>query len=213
MSCAAKSREPNRPTTIIQIDGEDHKPCPRCNRTLPLTEEFWYRQVGRKGGFGGYCKGCHDGFAKTPEAQASHKDASLRYTRKRQADNPEVVRAALRRWRRENPDKYRPLARHHANKRRAQENKTDSTLSASVNDIKELLANRTFCPLCRRKMVIDTANQYNPRSKQIDHIVPLNVGGTNVLSNLRVICRECNVSRPRDGSDFQGPVALWAVAL
>ena len=32
-----------------------------------------------------------------------------------------------------------------------------------------------------------------------DHIVPLARGGTNALSNLRVLCRSCNSSRGRGG--------------
>lgn len=31
----------------------------------------------------------------------------------------------------------------------------------------------------------------------VDHIVPLSQGGTNELSNLRVICADCNRARSR----------------
>jgi 5-methylcytosine-specific restriction endonuclease McrA len=49
-----------------------------------------------------------------------------------------------------------------------------------------------------------------PNSKELDHIVPLGVGGTHTVGNVRIICRDCNLRRPKDGSDYVGPIALWA---
>jgi hypothetical protein len=63
------------------------------------------------------------------------------------------------------------------------------------------------CPLCRVRLI---DMPYLPDSKELDHIVPLGVGGTHTLGNVRIICRACNIRRPRDGSDYQGPVTLWA---
>lgn len=47
-----------------------------------------------------------------------------------------------------------------------------------------------------------------PRQKHVDHIVPLVVGGTHTVGNLRVICRTCNLTRPKDGRDVQ-QITLW----
>lgn len=63
------------------------------------------------------------------------------------------------------------------------------------------------CPLCG---VALTDTPYLPNSKELDHIVPLNAGGTHTIGNVRIICREGNLARPRDGSDYTGPVTLWA---
>lgn len=52
---------------------------------------------------------------------------------------------------------------------------------------------------------------YLVNSKELDHIVPINVGGTYTIGNVRIICRQCNQQRPKDGSDYTGPVTLWAV--
>lgn len=65
------------------------------------------------------------------------------------------------------------------------------------------------CPLCEVRLVNEP---YLPASKELDHIVPLNVGGTHTLGNVRIICRTCNIGRPKDGSDYTGPVTLWALA-
>lgn len=48
-----------------------------------------------------------------------------------------------------------------------------------------------------------------PQSKELDHIIPLNVGGRHILANLRIICRRCNLLRPKDGSDVIGDPSLY----
>lgn len=48
-----------------------------------------------------------------------------------------------------------------------------------------------------------------PQSPEIDHIIPLNIGGRHVLANLRVLCRRCNLLRPKDGSDIEGDASLY----
>jgi hypothetical protein len=63
------------------------------------------------------------------------------------------------------------------------------------------------CPLCGIRMR-DQGGK--PDSKELDHIIPINVGGTHTHGNVRIICRLCNQRRPKDGSDYSGPVTLWA---
>lgn len=67
------------------------------------------------------------------------------------------------------------------------------------------------CPLCGTWM---TGKPGKPNSKHLDHIIPVNpsVGGTHTHGNVRIICRTCNLKRPKDGSDYSGPVTLWATA-
>lgn len=65
------------------------------------------------------------------------------------------------------------------------------------------------CKLCSCWM---TNRHGRPNSKHLDHIVPLGVGGTHTHGNVRIICRTCNLRRPKDGSDYAGPVTLWAQA-
>jgi hypothetical protein len=57
-----------------------------------------------------------------------------------------------------------------------------------------------------------TSKPGQPNSKHLDHIVPVNVGGTHTHGNVRIICRLCNLKRPKDGSDYTGPITLWATA-
>ena len=55
-----------------------------------------------------------------------------------------------------------------------------------------------------------TDKPFLPHSKELDHIVPLHVGGTHTVGNVRIICRRCNTARPIDGSDYCGQVSLWS---
>lgn len=93
--------------------------------------------------------------------------------------------------------------RHHSLARRAATTAGDVT----AHHIAELLRRRHQCPLCGTRM---TNRHGHPHSKHIDHIMPLCVGGTHTIGNLRVICRTCNLQRPTDGSDYTGPITLWA---
>lgn len=55
------------------------------------------------------------------------------------------------------------------------------------------------CPCCGVWMV---SEPYTSRSKELDHILTLHAGGTHTLDNVRVICRACNLSRPKDARDL-----------
>lgn len=54
-----------------------------------------------------------------------------------------------------------------------------------------------------------TGIPFQPNSKELDHIVPLGCGGTHTVGNVRIICRGCNLSRPKDGRDYAGQLSLW----
>lgn len=64
------------------------------------------------------------------------------------------------------------------------------------------------CPLCSVSL---TSRPGLSNSKHLDHIIPVNIGGTHTHGNVRIICRTCNFKRPKDGSDYSGPVTLWAL--
>ncbi|MEV6737890.1 HNH endonuclease signature motif containing protein [Streptomyces sp. NPDC051104] len=64
------------------------------------------------------------------------------------------------------------------------------------------------CLLCS---VVLSDEQGLPTSKHLDHIIPIAIGGTHTIGNVRIICRTCNLSRPKDGSDLLGhQPTLWA---
>lgn len=98
----------------------------------------------------------------------------------------------------------RGRTRHHASDWRRR--KRGSDLTGPVET--EMKAASYGCPLCDVVMV-DVP--LTPWSKELDHIVPICVGGRHVRLNARIICRQCNMRRPKDGSDYDGPimVEMW----
>lgn len=44
------------------------------------------------------------------------------------------------------------------------------------------------------------------RNAHKDHIIPIAEGGKDELENVRITCSECNLSRPKDGSDVKQEV-------
>ena len=57
------------------------------------------------------------------------------------------------------------------------------------------------CPICGK--LLENHGRY-PNGKHLDHIIPIFVGGGHFKHNVRYICAECNIARPRDGSDIGG---------
>lgn len=79
----------------------------------------------------------------------------------------------------------------------------------TAEDERELRRRTKRCPMpgCGRTL---TDEPFLPNSKELDHIIPRHMFGTHSHGNVRIICRECNQGRPKDGSDYAGPVTLWA---
>jgi hypothetical protein len=127
--------------------------------------------------------------------------------RKWYAAAPEARREVGRRYRATHLDAERARKRNVEHLRRQRVQASDLLLTAA--DEQRLLAGRTMCPLCSKKMR-DDVGPNDPRSKQLDHIVPVTVGGVHTEGNVRVICRLCNLGRPKDGSDYRGQMDLLA---
>ncbi len=72
------------------------------------------------------------------------------------------------------------------NMRRAIKNKTPGTYTLKEWELLKLKYKYT-CPKCGKK---------EPEIKlAADHIVPLNVGGTNYIENIQPLCKSCNCSK------------------
>jgi 5-methylcytosine-specific restriction endonuclease McrA len=123
--------------------------------------------------------------------------------RRRRAASIVRVREWNRAWQLANAELYRASKKNYAHRRRIA---TQSDLTG--RQIADLLAGRTMCPLCGRKMRSIT-DVRDSRQKTIDHILPLSVGGKHSLANVRVVCRDCNNRRPKKGTDLtQLPLAV-----
>ena len=95
---------------------------------------------------------------------------------------------------------------------RAKRRNRDHAQRAAVSDITavqeaEMRRKARDCPLCGVRM---TERPHQPDSKELDHILPIAMGGTHTHGNVRIICRRCNQARPKDGRDYAGTLPLWA---
>lgn len=92
-------------------------------------------------------------------------------------------------------DKGKIVDSNKRHKRRAQMKQTDITNEWLLN----LKQNSFHCPICSCEL---NEIQYDSQSKNLDHIIPLNIGGKHIMNNVRYICQSCNLGRPEDGSDL-----------
>ena len=73
-----------------------------------------------------------------------------------------------------------------------QEN-TDITIDFMI----QLRKDNPNCAMCHGLLT----NKKGDNQTHLDHIIPLNVGGKHEIRNVRLVCRKCNLSRPKDGRD------------
>lgn len=190
--CRECRRAAHRPSTSTQI-------CSRCKQSLPV-DAFTASTQGRPGA---WCRQCHAAYAQEWNRRIAAGRAPLRCY---DCDSPTERGATAQGRFCEACATARRRARNSlkVSKRRTALRFTDITAEYERN----LRANARTCPLCGIRM---TAEPGRPNSKQLDHIIPIVVGGTHTMGNVRIICRTCNLTRPKDGSDLEGHQAtLWA---
>ncbi len=157
----------------------------------------------------GTCVECEPGRtkryrAKTPGIEAkwarerrakdptSHRQEAMRWYEK----NRERAHEMAKRWKKKNPERAKELARVGANMRRAR--KAANGGSFTADDIAALLEKQKGrCAGC----AIEAA------CLEIDHIMPIFLGGSSDPTNLQLLCFPCNRSKGRKHPD------LWRADL
>lgn len=61
----------------------------------------------------------------------------------------------------------------------------------AIHDARQ--AGQTACPICRH--LIDWDGPRGLRSPELDHLIPVEHGGRDVSTNVRIICGDCNRKR------------------
>jgi hypothetical protein len=126
--------------------------------------------------------------------QSNNPDKVNKRAKKWRKDNPEKSKLVYKKWAEQNPEKVRRNHLNQLHKRRAIYKVTDIT----TEWLRNLYNDSHICPLCNNEMVEEPRKYL---SKNLDHIIPINIGGTHTKDNVRVICARCNNARPRNGSD------------
>jgi 5-methylcytosine-specific restriction endonuclease McrA len=60
-----------------------------------------------------------------------------------------------------------------------------------------------ICQLCGIKTRPDFKSQYHPKRPELDHIIPLSIGGDHSMVNTQCLCRHCNITKSNSGKGDQ----------
>lgn len=169
------------------------KKCTKCG-----SNGSFYSNKSQPGGLSYWCKQCDKEYARVHYQSYKDRRRISETTREKNKINNKKWRKnnrskhleKLRYWRKNNPEK----SREYANKRRA-----IKEASGGVFTIKEWQKLKQFydfrCLCCGKKEPEIELN--------IDHVVPLKLGGKNSYENIQPLCRECNSSKATKIIDFR----------
>jgi hypothetical protein len=180
-----------------------------CSKCKSFKDENCFNKCkSNKDGLMNYCKDCQHLYSKNWKKQnpeqnkrlskkfyENNKERIKKSVSKYKKQNKEKILKSLKEWIKKNPEKVKAYKKISKGKRKSIYKTTDITSSFLVC-LKEEVKN---CPMCGNLLndVDKNPNQYN-----LDHIIPLNVGGKHSKDNVRYICRRCNVNRPKIGKDI-----------
>lgn len=196
--------------------------CTKCLQEFPETSEFFHYSQTGKNHLRSWCKGCSSGY--TIEYLSEHptdKDAKSEYDRQYYLEHREEVKDRARSYHQDHKEECnrRSRARHHAHKEEANERtrqwfldhpeaknayemnrrarkRNNGGTHTGEDRIAQFERQNGKCFYCNKKMGDDW---------QIDHVMPLSLGGSNGPENLVATCKECNMSKKaKHPMDFAG---------
>lgn len=190
-----RGRPPKRCEPCRKIDVKDRQRVYYKTRYQPV-ERRTHRCLDCDAQVSAWAKRCTDC------KRASHNKARLRASlneqrvekererdRRRYADNPTrqaSTKIRVREWWAKHPE-----ASVHHDRRHHKLEAGDATRA----DVRVLLERTKRCPICKATLTTRTG-------RHVDHIIPLSTGGRHTITNLRVTCAHCNLTRPKDGRDL-----------
>jgi 5-methylcytosine-specific restriction endonuclease McrA len=199
--------DPNKVLNIRSVIKGSNKICNVCNENKPLTE---FHKGSGAGGCNSYCKSCQKQYRQ--QYVSENRDKVNEYKRKWQNERYKKKKTEIRQykkdWRKKNLDKEKARVNEWKKKNREKVRESEKTYRqmnkykvkiynyvshARMNDAdgdcnaKQLEARIAFygwrCWICKDDF------------QQVDHVKPINKGGSNFPANLRPICTSCNSSK------------------
>lgn len=181
------------------------KQCSKCS-ILKEIDLFPKNKV-YKDNYSTWCKECHKNaviksYYKNREKELEYarlyrkrdevKERTKLYNKEYQKENRDILNKKRRVYCMNNKELIAAIDRKH--QRRRWIVKKDTNLD--VNFLLKLKSKTTHCEICNIKLT--------NKNTDLDHIVPLNIGGAHSNSNVRYICSSCNRGRPSNGKDLIG---------
>lgn len=178
--------------------------CATCKRTL-------LRKRKRNGAL---CNTCR--LTRARKYYWSNRESKIEHVRKYRKDNKDLIQAKKRKKYKEDRERIIRKARKYYRdnsieilkkgkiyraknvekilvrnrNRKALMRTLKLTSDISNGFLSDILNKAKKCPMCKKYFK-------NKSDKHVDHIKPIGVGGLHMRDNVRVICRRCNLTRPR----------------
>lgn len=171
------------------------KRCTECQTVFDATDEYFYRDPrGKRDPFYPCCKSCFLGRAKKSREKDvektrkyalakyyEHHEDRLSYGKKYREEHADKVKAKNKRWAKNNPDKVRARTLRRVARRKGAEG------THTAEDVLALYEEQCGrCAYCG----ITLYDQYH-----VDHVIPLDKGGSDWPENLLLACPFCNCSK------------------
>jgi len=200
---------------VIQTD--EYKTCSKCEASKSVCE--FSKEKKKKCGLQPKCKECVNNYLKRYRAERREsirkkgnkryqdnrekmQEYNNKYRKKRNQENPERMRLKSRKYYQENRetilDKRKRKAQTESgkfNNQKSVNKRRALKAGATVEDFtpKEVfIRDRYICQACGIKTRPDYKNKYHAKYPNLDHIIPLSVGGEHSRRNTQCLCRGCN---------------------
>jgi len=76
----------------------------------------------------------------------------------------------------------------------------------NVNAIEVFMRDGWRCQLCKRKLKSEDKGTYKDVAPELDHIIPLSMGGEHSYRNTQCVCRRCNIDK---GNEERGQLRMF----
>lgn len=194
--------------------------CTKCG--LPKLLKYFSIQQGGRFGKKSICKACrriyHENYRNVNKDiikgrnkiyRQNNKEAIAKRKKQHQQDNKEALAAKKKEYRKNHKKEITILAKQYQqskggkiviqegqHRRRALKMGADYEIFDRIEIFER---DQYICQRCGRKTRPDYRNVNHPLSPNLDHIMPLSLGGAHTRVNTQCLCRQCNATKGNTG--------------
>lgn len=192
-----------------EIKGIVYKRCSSHKDYVLMDEKHFSKRSASKDGFAYSCKVCEKKTsAKSYEKRRAKEKAKEKYEESREVyiarskaryeENKEEILAQQKEWRATKKGKEIMNKAGAVRRKRMIDQTPDGRdyVREQVVD-RDSMFGECICQICGIAIDVDGGEL------EIDHIVPISAGGSDIMANVRCTHKSCNNTRPKDGRDLE----------